>query len=151
MPTPSVSAAPVPPAPDQAALRAHARKIVVAFLERNAIAREELGPLVSTTLASLAREAALAAAAPEPNAAAPAAAVPARPFVTHDDPSCVVCLEDGLKFRSLRRHLFEAHGLSPAQYRARWDLADDHPLVAAELSQARSARARAVGFGKRGK
>ena len=53
-------------------------------------------------------------------------------------PDYLVCLEDGEKFRSLKRHLRSAHGMTPEQYRARWQLAYDYPMVAPNYAKARS-------------
>ena len=59
-----------------------------------------------------------------------------------------MCLEDGRAFRSLKRHLKASHGMTVQQYKAKWGLPADYPLVAAELSEARSAMARSAGFGQ---
>lgn len=60
----------------------------------------------------------------------------------------IICLEDGGKFRSLRRHLKSKYSMTPEQYRVRWGLPDDYPMVAPELSARRSAMAKAAGFGQ---
>jgi predicted transcriptional regulator len=74
---------------------------------------------------------------------------PAVPIRHSIAPEFVVCLECGLRARTLHRHLRAAHGLSPDEYRARWGLAGDHPLVAPGYSARRSAIAKAGGFGQR--
>jgi predicted transcriptional regulator len=61
----------------------------------------------------------------------------------------VVCLEDGLRFKSMKRHLEVAHGLSPETYRAKWQLAKDHPIVAPAYSKRRSAIAKQAKLGQR--
>lgn len=59
----------------------------------------------------------------------------------------VVCLEDGLKMKVLKRHLLTAHGLTPAQYREKWALPDDHPMVATDYRKYRSVLAKESGLG----
>jgi len=66
-------------------------------------------------------------------------------------PEFVICLECGFRARTLRRHLSESHGLSPDEYRARWGLPPDHPLIAPGYSAQRSAIAKTEGFGRRGR
>jgi len=62
-------------------------------------------------------------------------------------PGYVICLEDGKHFKSLKRHL-TAHGLTPEQYRAKWKLPSDYPMVAANYAASRSAMAKAIGLGQ---
>jgi predicted transcriptional regulator len=61
----------------------------------------------------------------------------------------VTCLEDGLRFKSMKRHLKVAHGMSPEAYRAKWDLSKDHPIVAPAYSQRRSAIAKQAKLGQK--
>lgn len=61
----------------------------------------------------------------------------------------IVCLEDGLKFRSLRRHIQTHFGLSPQQYRQKWGLPADHPMVAPAFAASRSALTRANWLSRR--
>ena len=79
---------------------------------------------------------------------APTPAVPIEDSVTPDH---VVCLEDGMTFRSLRPHLVSAHGLTPEAYRQKWGLAPDHPIVAPNYSRDRAAVAKKIGLGKGGR
>ena len=67
----------------------------------------------------------------------------------HDDH--IVCLEDGKKYKSLKRHLATHHGLSPDEYRAKWGLPSDYPMVAPGYSAARSALAKEMGLGRKPK
>ena len=67
----------------------------------------------------------------------------------HDD--YIICLEDGKKFKSLKRHLMTHHGLSPEEYRAKWGLPADYPMVAPGYSAARSALAKKMGLGRKPK
>lgn len=73
-------------------------------------------------------------------------AVPIRKSVT---PDYLVCLEDGKKFKSLKRHLATQYGLTPADYRAKWGLPADYPMVAPNYAASRSALARSMGLGRK--
>jgi predicted transcriptional regulator len=64
-------------------------------------------------------------------------------------PDHIVCLEDGKKFKSLKRHLMTDHGLSPDEYRAKWSLPSDYPMVAPNYSATRSALAKSSGLGRK--
>jgi predicted transcriptional regulator len=66
-------------------------------------------------------------------------------------PDYLICLEDGRKFKSLKRHLRTKYDLSPEQYRARWDLPKDYPMVAPNYAQARSELAKQMGLGQGGR
>jgi predicted transcriptional regulator len=72
-------------------------------------------------------------------------AVPIRKSVTNDH---VYCLEDGKKFKSIRRHLMTAHGLTPDQYREKWSLSAQYPMVAPSYASARSDLAKNSGLGR---
>jgi predicted transcriptional regulator len=63
-------------------------------------------------------------------------------------PDHIVCLEDGKRFKALRRHLRSEHGLTPDEYRAKWGLAGDYPMTAPNYSAKRSALAKSIGLGK---
>jgi predicted transcriptional regulator len=79
------------------------------------------------------------------------ALVPAVPIEESVTPDHVVCLEDGMTFRSLRPHLVSAHGLTPEAYRQKWGLAHDHPIVAPNYSRDRALVAKKIGLGKGGR
>jgi predicted transcriptional regulator len=64
-------------------------------------------------------------------------------------PDYIVCLEDGKKFKSLKRHLHTHYDLSPEQYREKWALPHDYPMVAPNYAQARSALAKKMGLGQK--
>ena len=72
-------------------------------------------------------------------------AVPAKKSVTSD---FIVCLEDGRKFKSLKRHLRTQYNMSPEAYRDKWGLAPDYPMVAPNYAKARSALAKEMGLGQ---
>ena len=63
-------------------------------------------------------------------------------------PEHIVCLEDGKKFKSLKRHLQSHYGLSPEEYREKWGLARDYPMVAPAYAAARSHLAKTMGLGR---
>lgn len=73
-------------------------------------------------------------------------AVTVRSSVKHGH---LVCLEDGKKFKTLKRHLMTEHGMTPAEYRERWGLSADYPLVAAEYADKRSALPQELGLGRK--
>jgi predicted transcriptional regulator len=92
--------------------------------------------------------------APLPKDAVPPPAqalTPAVPIAQSVTPDHVVCLEDGMKFRSLRPHLISAHGLTPEAYRKKWGLAPGHPIVAPNYSHERALVAKKIGLGKGGR
>ena len=116
--------------------------IVAAFVSRTSVQIDELPNLVRiirSTLAELANE---PVHAPEVSAkAVPASSI--RKSVTHDH---LVCLEDGQKMRSLKQHLRVKHGLTPEEYRAKWNLPADYPMAAPSYAQARSEFAKTMGL-----
>ncbi|HEY4587068.1 MAG TPA: MucR family transcriptional regulator, partial [Brevundimonas sp.] len=85
----------------------------------------------------------------EPVEAAPKEpAVPIRRSITPDH---LVCLEDGRKFKSLKRHLRTKYNMSPEEYRAKWGLPKDYPMVAPNYAKARSELAKQMGLGQGGR
>ena len=117
--------------------------IVSAYVSNNKVSSEELGKLIEQVHGALKRAPA-GDAAPEPEPPEPAVSV--RRSVT---PDYIVCLEDGKKFKSLKRHLQGEHGLSPDEYRSRWGLARDYPMVAPNYARARSDLAKSMGLGRK--
>lgn len=117
--------------------------IVSAYVGHNTIAPEELSGLINrvyTALTSVAGGVAGGGAAAEP-------AVPVRKSIT---PDYLICLEDGKKFKSLKRHLRSHYNLSPEEYREKWGLPRDYPMVAPNYAQARSRLAKKMGLGQGG-
>ena len=115
--------------------------IIAAHLSSAKVPSRELPGLVRTiydTLASIARG--------DPPREAPA--VPVAESVTSKH---LVCLEDGLKFRLLKRHLRQVHAMSPEKYRAHWGLPEDYPMIATGYSQVRSKLAKESGLGTHGR
>jgi Predicted transcriptional regulator len=72
--------------------------------------------------------------------------VPVRKSV---QPDKIICLDCGLSFKAIKRHLDGAHGFTPEQYRQRWDLPKDYPIVAPNYSEARSQLAKKAGLGRK--
>jgi len=79
----------------------------------------------------------------------PATLVPAVPIKRSVFPDHIVCLEDGEKFKMLRRHLATVHNMTPEQYRERWNLPSDYPIIAPNYSGQRSAMAKQFGLGRK--
>ncbi|MEM9055545.1 MAG: MucR family transcriptional regulator [Pseudomonadota bacterium] len=75
-------------------------------------------------------------------------AIPIKKSITDD---FLICLEDGKKFKSLKRHLRSKYGLSPEEYREKWGLPYDYPMVAPSYARKRSDLAKKMGLGKGGK
>jgi len=76
------------------------------------------------------------------------AAKPAVPVKRSVTDAYIICLEDGLKFKSLKRHLRSAYGMSPEDYRAKWQLPHDYPMVAPNYAEHRSQLAKQIGLGR---
>jgi predicted transcriptional regulator len=122
-----------------------ATEIMAAFVANNAVPRAELPALFEGLHASLKRltDGEVAPPVVEP----PTPVVPIRKSVT---PDYLICLDDGRKFKSMRRHL-AILGMTPEQYRQKWNLPSDYPMVAPNYAAQRSALAKNIGFGLREK
>jgi predicted transcriptional regulator len=119
-----------------------AADIVSAYVSNHSVASGDLAGLIRDVHEALQRSA-NGNAAPEPEPLEPA--VPVKKSVTAD---AIVCLEDGKKFKSLKRHLRTDHNLSPEEYRARWGLPRDYPMVAPSYAASRSELAKKMGLGR---
>ena len=115
--------------------------IVAAYVAKNAIQASGLPDLIASVHAAVASLGRRAVAKPEPRAPA---VNPKRSVF----PDYIICLDDGKKFKSLKRHLASL-GLTPAEYRAKWGLAKDYPMVAPNYAAARSALAKKFGLGRK--
>jgi predicted transcriptional regulator len=116
-------------------------QIVAAHVENNQVAIDALPGLIEQVYRTL-RE-----TTQEPTEAErPVPAVPVKQSVKSD---FIVCLEDGKKLKTLRRHLMTSYNLSPAQYRARWGLPADYPMVAPNYAKLRSSLAKKIGLGRK--
>ena len=118
-------------------------QILASFVSNNSVRSTELPTLIETIHAAMTR---LRDGGPAPGVAEPAKepAVAIRRSIT---PDYLICLEDGKRFKSLKRHL-GAHGLTPAQYREKWKLPPDYPMVAPNYAAQRSALAKKIGLGQ---
>lgn len=119
-----------------------AAAIVAAYVANNSVAQAEIGTLLSQVHTALVQ-----AASGRSDAAreAPKPAVPVRKSIM---PDYIVCLEDGKKFKSLKRHLRTRYDMSPEEYREKWGLPPDYPMVAPAYAEARSRLAKKMGLGQ---
>ena len=117
--------------------------IVAAYVSNNSISSSELPALIAETHAALSRAAGRAAPL-EREESKPKIAVKKSVMPDH-----IVCLEDGKKFKSLKRHLRTHYNLSPEEYREKWGLPHDYPMVAPNYARARSDLAKKMGLGTR--
>jgi predicted transcriptional regulator len=117
-------------------------EVVSAYVSYNPIPASELASLIATVAESIGR---LAAPAPS-EAEKPVPAVPIKRSITKD---YLISLEDGEKFRSLKRALAVRYGLTPDEYRAKWGLPANYPMVAPGYSAARSELAKRMGLGRK--
>ena len=116
--------------------------IVSAYVSNNSVPSAEIPNLIGQVHSALKRvsggQAALTADQPKP-------VVPVKRSVTSD---YIVCLEDGKKFKSLKRHLRTQYKMTPEQYREKWSLPPDYPMVAPNYAAARSQLAKQMGLGQ---
>ncbi len=130
---------------DKAELIEMTTEIVSAYVGKNAVTTSDLPMLIQ----SVHRALATINQAPEPVEAAPRdPAVPIKKSITAD---YLICLEDGRRFKSLKRHLRTKYNLSPEDYRAKWSLPKDYPMVAPNYARARSDLAKQMGLGQGGR
>jgi predicted transcriptional regulator len=119
--------------------------IVSAYVGNNTVSAAELPALIQSVhraLAGVSGGAEVVEAAPRDPA------VPIRRSIT---PDFIICLEDGRKFKSLKRHLRTKYNMSPEEYRAKWGLPKDYPMVAPNYAKARSDLAKQMGLGQGGR
>lgn len=116
--------------------------IVAAHVSNNNVTVDELPQLISNVFTSL-QGLGNAAPAPEP---APEPAVSVRSSVKND---YIVCLEDGKKLKMLKRHLMTHYNMTPEQYRTRWNLPSDYPMVAPAYAEKRRDLAKKIGLGRK--
>ncbi len=127
---------------DQGNVLRMAVDIVAAYVSNNTVTAAQVPEVISTVYGSLTSLDGGGGAAPEP--AKPAVSV--RRSVT---PDYIVCLEDGKKLKMLKRHLRAAYDMSPEEYRAKWGLPADYPMVAPNYAAQRSAFAKKIGLGRK--
>ncbi|AWJ94456.1 MucR family transcriptional regulator (plasmid) [Azospirillum baldaniorum] len=117
--------------------------VTAAYLENNNVSMQTVPSVITSVYAAFAS---LGKALPPTEAERPAPAVPIRKSVTSD---YIVCLEDGKKLKMLKRHLQSAYGMTPDEYRTRWGLPADYPMVAPSYAATRSNLAKAAGLGRK--
>ena len=116
--------------------------IVAAHVGNNSVGVGELPELIGNVYTALAG---LGAPDAEPEAP-PSPAVPIRSSVKRDK---IICLEDGMQLKMLKRHLMTHHGMTPAEYRQRWGLPADYPMVAPDYTETRRDLAKKIGLGRK--
>ena len=119
-----------------------AADIVSAYVSNNSVPSGDLPSLINDVHLALVKVAGSSSEAP---AEAPKPAIPVKKSIT---PDYIVCLEDGKKFKSLKRHLRTQYNMTPEQYRERWGLPADYPMVAPNYAKARSQLAKQMGLGQ---
>jgi len=119
-----------------------AADIVSAYVSNNSVSATDLPGLINEVHSALTR---VSTGAAEPAAEALKPAIPVKKSVTSD---YIVCLEDGKKFKSLKRHLRTQYNMSPEEYREKWGLPSDYPMVAPNYAAARSELAKKMGLGQ---
>lgn len=129
---------------DKPAMIELAARIVAAYVGNNPVPASELPRLIADVHRALEQTANGAPAKEEPAETKPAVNV--KKSVT---PDYLICLEDGKKFKSLKRHLRTHFNLTPEQYREKWGLPPDYPMVAPNYATARSSLAKNMGLGHR--
>jgi predicted transcriptional regulator len=120
-------------------------EIVAAYVENNTISTSDLPGLIQSVHRALSG---ISTGTETVEVAPKEPAVPVRRSITPDH---LVCLEDGRKFKSLKRHLRTKYNMSPEDYRAKWGLAKDYPMVAPNYAKARSELAKQMGLGQGGR
>ena len=120
-----------------------AAEVVSAYVSNNTVPAGELPGLIAEVHQALARTHS-GAMNPEPEPLKPAVNPKKSVF-----PDYIICLEDGKKFKSLKRHLRTHYDLSPEDYRDKWGLSADYPMVAPNYADQRSTLAKAIGLGTR--
>ena len=117
--------------------------IVSAYVTNNSVPAADLPSLIATTYAAITGLGPEATATAVEEKLTPAVSIKKSITAEH-----LICLEDGKKFKSLKRHLRTAYNMSPEEYRARWGLPADYPMVAPAYAEARSSLAKKMGLGQ---
>jgi len=114
-------------------------KIVSAYVSNHSLPSGELPDLIATVHDALQNPDQVASSPPEP-------AVPIKKSIR---PDYVICLEDGIKLKMLKRHLRTSYNMSPDEYRQKWGLDSDYPMVAPKYAAKRSELAKIIGLGRK--
>jgi len=118
-------------------------EVVAAYVSNNPVAATDLPGLIGDVHKALKG---ISAKNVEPEKPVLIPAVNPKKSVTRD---YIICLEDGKKFKSLKRHLMSHYGMTPEEYREKWGLAPDYPMVAPSYAEQRSRLAREMGLGRK--
>ncbi|KQT53657.1 hypothetical protein ASG43_17615 [Aureimonas sp. Leaf454] len=119
-------------------------EIVAAYVSNNRVAEADLPALISSVYVALVGTSSKADVVAEAEPQTPAVSI--KKSVTDD---YIICLNDGKKFKSLKRHIMTHYGLTPDDYRAQWKLPSDYPMVAPNYAAQRSALAKSMGLGRK--
>jgi predicted transcriptional regulator len=117
--------------------------VVSAYVSNNSVPVGELSKLIADVYTALGQ---VNGAAPTEVVEPQKAALPIKKSVT---PDYIISLEDGKPFKSLKRHLMTSYGMTPDEYRAKWNLPSDYPMVAPNYAATRSALAKTIGLGRK--
>ncbi|HEY9091263.1 MucR family transcriptional regulator [Parasphingorhabdus sp.] len=117
-------------------------QIVVAHLNNNSVAVSDLPLLINNVHGAMAE----LAGGTTPTKTQQKPAVPIKDSI---QPDYIVCLEDGKKFKMLKRHLMTSYNMTPEEYRAKWGLPADYPMVSSNYSKVRSGLATEIGLGRK--
>lgn len=120
-------------------------KVVSAFVGNHTVSTNDLPEVIRSVYGAFTRLT-LGNSTQPTQMEAPAPAVPIRKSVT---PEYIICLEDGKKMKMLKRHLMTRYGMTPDEYRTKWGLPKDYPMVAPNYAAARAETARRLGLGRR--
>jgi predicted transcriptional regulator len=135
-----------PPAmEDKSAIIEMTTDIVSAYVGNNSVSANDIPALIQSVHKALSG---VATGVETVEVAPKEPAVPVKRSIT---PDFLICLEDGRKFKSLKRHLRTKYDMSPEEYRAKWGLAKDYPMVAPNYAKARSDLAKQMGLGQGGR
>ncbi len=121
-------------------------QIVAAYVSRNEVPRGDVARLVSEVHGALQAVGSGVAVAVSPDLKPQKSPIKKSIF-----PDYLVCLEDGKRFKSLKRHIRVKYNLTPEQYRAKWSLPADYPMVAPRYAETRSKLAKSMGLGRKSK
>ena len=120
-------------------------EIVASHLSNNTVAVSDIPQLIKLVFSTLATQGV------EEEKEQPEKLLPAVPIKKSVMPEYIICLEDGKKLKMLRRHLMTHYGMTPDDYRAKWGLAADYPMVAPDYAERRRALAKEIGLGTKGR
>jgi len=129
--------------PDMVEITSLTAEVVASYVAHHTVSATDLPGLIATVGKELAG---LTQPEADPEPERPAPAVPIRRSVT---PEYIICLEDGKKLKMLKRHLKTQYNMTPEEYRRRWGLKDDYPMVAPSYAAQRSDLAKKIGLGRK--